>query len=108
MHKAIARKATLCAAMAGIALLSTAAVAGDGSLHCDDSGYHCYRVRRDDDDALDRWRGEVPWYGRYGDDDYDRGRHMVCDPDGDRCYLSRGWRWDYRQYYRLHGYRWND
>ncbi len=33
-------------------------------------------------------------------------RDNVCDPDGDRCYRSEGSHWDYREYYRRHGYEW--
>jgi hypothetical protein len=89
---------TLFAFVGLVALSNTPAWAGN-RIHCDQSGYRCYPVQR----ASDR-----PWYSRYDDDDdYDRGRHMVCDPDGDRCYLSRSWHWNYRQYYRLQGYRWD-
>lgn len=97
--------AWLAAGVVALAVVGVPASAGERALYCDGSGYHCYRIQRDEDQS--RWRGEVPWYSRY-DDDYDGGRHMVCDPDGDRCYLSRSWRWNYRQYYRLHGYRWDD
>lgn len=84
-----------------------------------------YRYRDDDPSYLDR-----PYDGRYGYSDgrrpksgkggkgekydgyygkggYDRG-YRVCDSDGDRCYLSNSPYWDYRQYYRDHGYRWDD
>jgi len=44
--------------------------------------------------------------GYYGDGDgY---RHLVCDSDGDRCYRSYRDCWDYREYYRRHGYHWED
>lgn len=60
-----------------------------------------------------------PYDGRYGHrrsnrhyDGYDRGGYYggyrVCDSDGDRCYSSGSPYWDYRQYYRNHGYRWED
>lgn len=85
-------------ALAGLGAAAPA-FAGD-HVTCDYSGYHCYRAQ----DGRD-----LSWYSRYDSDDvYDRGRHVVCDPDGDRCYLSRSWRWNYRQYYRLHGYRWDN
>jgi len=41
-------------------------------------------------------------YGGYGS-----GLHFVCDRDGDRCYSSYAPFWDYREYYRRHGYHWN-
>jgi hypothetical protein len=33
---------------------------------------------------------------------------MICDSDGDRCYPSHRTRWNFRDYYRRLGYRWND
>jgi hypothetical protein len=61
-------------------------------------GRYGYRHERG---GYDRYDG---YYGRGG---YDRD-HRVCDSDGDRCYSSRSPYWDYRQYYRNHGYRWQD
>jgi hypothetical protein len=85
------------------------AVAGDDGAYCDDSGYHCYRVRRDDDS--DYYRRDGYYDGGYGRDygrDYDGDRHYVCDSDGDRCYSSRGRYWNFHEYYRRHGYHWDD
>ena len=64
-----------------------------------------------DDERDDRrdpyYRGEYrgDWGGSAG-----RRHHgfVVCDPDGDRCYRSRHPDWNYREYYRRHGYRWLD
>jgi hypothetical protein len=63
---------------------------------CDDRDYerHGYRYEEDGYD----WR--------YRDDDYSRGDYRVCDSDGDRCYRSGEPFWDYREYYRRHGYHW--
>lgn len=44
-------------------------------------------------------------YG-YGGEYYQSRSYRVCDSDGDRCYHSRQPYWDYRTYYRKHGYRW--
>lgn len=45
--------------------------------------------------------------GYWHDGDWGNGyRHYVCDPDGDRCYISSRGYWDYHEYYRRHGYRW--
>jgi hypothetical protein len=33
---------------------------------------------------------------------------VVCDPGGDRCYRSSEPYWNYRTYYRRHGYQWLD
>jgi hypothetical protein len=60
---------------------------------CDDDAYGDGRR-----DRSHRHRG----HRRHGD--YDDG--FVCDPDGDRCYRSDSPYWDYREYYRRHGYRW--
>lgn len=54
-----------------------------------------------------RDHGEEKYEDHYGRGGYDRG-YRVCDSDGDRCYLSSNPYWDYRQYYRNHGYRWDD
>jgi hypothetical protein len=48
-----------------------------------------------------RGRGFGHGYG-YGHSGY------ACDPDGDRCYRSLSPYWDYREYYRRHGYHWID
>jgi hypothetical protein len=69
---------------------------GDDSCDCGDDRYgESYRHRH---------RGHRR-HG-YGRRNYDDG--FVCDPDGDRCYRSDGGYWDYREYYRRHGYRWLD
>jgi hypothetical protein len=94
------------AAFAAIAALSVPAWAQERDAPCYDDGYRCVPISRN---------SEVPWYARWDHSPYDRDRynnerdrHYVCDPDGDRCYVSHGGRWDYREYYRRYGYRWND
>ena len=47
-------------------------------------------------------------YGHGYDSDYGSGGFVVCDPDGDRCYRSGEPYWNYRTYYRRHGYHWLD
>ncbi|HUO93759.1 MAG TPA: hypothetical protein VMU22_12595 [Rhizomicrobium sp.] len=49
------------------------------------------------------------YYGGYGGyyGGYGAGLHFVCDPDGDRCYSTTAPFWDYREYYRRHGYHWD-
>lgn len=60
-----------------------------------DDGYRPrYRARCDADRCDDRG-------GRYGSRTF-----RVCDSDGDRCYYSTSPYWNYREYYRRHGYRW--
>jgi hypothetical protein len=44
-------------------------------------------------------------YGGYGGH---YGGYRVCDSDGDRCYGSSEPYWNYREYYRRHGYRWQN
>jgi hypothetical protein len=60
-------------------------------------------------------RDDNGYYGGYDDhgsgyegdfDPYDRGQ-LVCDSSGDRCYSGASPYWDYREYYRLHGYHWD-
>ena len=52
-------------------------------------------------------------YGGYGAGSYGNGYyggyggHLVCDSYGDRCYESSTPYWNYRDYYRVHGYHWN-
>jgi hypothetical protein len=103
--------------IAAIVANTQPARAGDDEysrVYCDDSGYHCYRVQRnyEDDHYRNRdYRGDAPYYDNSGyDDDYygDRGWHYVCDSDGDRCYSSTGPYWNFREYYRRHGYHWDD
>lgn len=68
-----------------------------------------YDARSDGDRRYHRRRGgeEEKYDGYYGRGGYDGG-YRVCDSDGDRCYMSSRPYWDYRQYYRNHGYRWDD
>lgn len=54
--------------------------------------------RNDQDDS----RAYNAAYAGYG---YSRS-NQACDPDGDRCYSTSDGYWDYREYYRRHGYRW--
>ena len=79
---------------------------------CDRDGDHCYRIQERGDD-WQNWRSDD--YDRYHDwdrnNDWDRDYHRmhdVCDSDGDRCYLSESDYWNYREYYRIHGYHWGD
>lgn len=44
--------------------------------------------------------GRYGGYGRYSD------AHLLCDNSGARCYQGSRSSWSYREYYRLHGYRW--
>jgi hypothetical protein len=67
---------------------------GYGYYGRDDGGYDVYPRYRHND------------YGY--EDDYGYGSYRVCDPDGDRCYRSGSPHWDYKEYYRRHGYRWHD
>jgi hypothetical protein len=105
---------------------------GCDRIHCDYSGNHC--VRYSDYDG--RYNGYTNGYdnggyyggsgqsydngyryGGYGPSPYDRGAYggydggyarLVCDNTGSRCYRSNAPYWNYREYYRLHGYRWRD
>ena len=107
--KALKISAIGCLFVLGMPIPAHAGGYDDGRIYCDDSGYRCYRARRDDDDSYwnrDDWRGDRD--GDYRDRDWDWGRHEVCDSDGDRCYSTSGRYWNYREYYRRHGYRWND
>ncbi|HEX4158862.1 MAG TPA: hypothetical protein VHY79_10330 [Rhizomicrobium sp.] len=98
--------------LTGLAALGTArsAVAGSTAMrcnahgcvhiHCNSTGDRCYRYS-DGYGAppiLDRYSGRGP--AGY--------LHLVCDSDGDRCYPSGRRHWDFRDYYRRLGYRWND
>src|SRR5580698_5835229 len=106
---------------------------GCDRVRCDDHGNHCtrysdYDSRYDDyTNGYDRgyrsnYTGNYGGYDNYGDDDqvydgayggygsyggYDSGARTVCDSEGTRCYQSYTPYWDYREYYRIHGYRWN-
>ncbi|HEX3664240.1 MAG TPA: hypothetical protein VHU23_03285 [Rhizomicrobium sp.] len=67
-------------------------------IHCNATGDRCYRYS-DAPSAL----GEHYPRRSVGA----REPHRVCDNNGDRCYSSQGRRWDFRQYYRELGYRWD-
>ncbi|MDE2112473.1 MAG: hypothetical protein KGJ79_15115 [Alphaproteobacteria bacterium] len=77
---------------------------------CDRDGDHCYRTEARGDD----WHHGHDYYSDHNWDhgrDWDRGYHhmrYVCDTDGDRCYRSGSDYWNYREYYRIHGYHWAD
>jgi hypothetical protein len=74
-----------------------------------DCGSYCYG--RDHDD--DRYRDWGYYDGDRADEgyrpsryrDYDGGyrHHTVCDSDGDRCYRTRSWHWNYCEYLRRVG-----
>jgi hypothetical protein len=111
--RSVKRVAVTCAlaltCVAGVIGTTAPAAAGNLRLACDcDRGYYGsdydYRYPAYD---YDRTYGDYGYYpSRYAD--YDRYRHYVCDPDGDRCYRSGSYYWNYREYYRRHGYHWND
>jgi len=102
-----------------IAMMQPAAADDDGGwgVYCGDSGYYCNDHYRDYNFGDRYYRGPYGYYRyggpRYGDwdswdnDGYHRW-HTVCDSGGDRCYRSPTYDWDYREYYRLHGYHWGD
>lgn len=111
-----------------VLLASFAGMTLDGCAYAYDDPYyhdrHRYRERvvqqqpyaqpsRYDDD----YDGDHPRYRKSCGSDrcrdgYDRGGYdgsrtfRVCDSDGDRCYGSTSPYWNYREYYRRHGYRW--
>jgi hypothetical protein len=45
--------------------------------------------------------------GYYGGYDSHGDTRLVCDNEGTRCYRSYAPYWDYHEYYRIQGYRWN-
>lgn len=127
--------AALTAAIAAFALDTAPAAAsiasrcdgyGCARIHCNATGDRCFFIGDDDwryacngdcgeddsyrdGDRRDGYRGDGDccgddrgYYNCCGDDGW------VCDPDGDRCYESDGPWWHYREYYRRHGYRWED
>jgi len=128
--------AALVAAITAFALDATPAAAsiasrcdgyGCARIHCNDTGDRCFFIEADDYDWRDACNGDCDeddsdrdGYrrdGYRGDNDCcgeDRGYYnccsdgWVCDPDGDRCYESDSPWWHYREYYRRHGYRWED
>jgi hypothetical protein len=79
-------------------------------IHCNANGDHCYRY-----DDYDPRAGRRDCAG-CGEGDQALGHrfragensHRVCDSDGDRCYASRATHWNYRVFYRRHGYRWDN
>jgi hypothetical protein len=46
--------------------------------------------------------------GYYGGYDSGYGSHLVCDNAGSRCYRTSAPYWSHHEYYRLHGYRWQN
>jgi hypothetical protein len=105
---------------------------GCDQVHCQDRGDHC--TRYSDYDGYyngytngygnygGNYGGYYGGYDNYGPDDqvydgsyggygayggYDSGARVVCDSEGTRCYQSYTPYWDYREYYRVHGYHWN-
>lgn len=76
-------------------------------IHCNSTGDRCYRYG--DDDARRTCAGcaDVGHAGKNAVGTGDEARR-VCDSDGDRCYTSRAGHWNYREYYRRHGYRWDN
>lgn len=126
-----ARVAALGSLLAIGTVIATAVPASAGGYHdeghayCDEAGYNCYQVRPGDrdyrderDERRDSYRDRDEYRDGYRDRDddrddyhregYDSGWRTVCDPDGDRCYRSASDYWNYREYYRRLGYRWND
>lgn len=93
---------------------------GDANGRYDSGSYNDrYDGSRYDGDRYDGRYGDDHYAGRHDDGRSDDGRYRdrdgyygrtryVCDPDGDRCYSSTSRTWNYREYYRRHGYRWND
>jgi len=75
-------------------------------------GYHEKRYKGDSRRYRDNYRDydhhdrRGDYRDSYGDGGY--GGYQVCDSDGDRCYGSSEPYWNYREYYRRHGYRWQN
>jgi hypothetical protein len=71
------------------------------------NGYGGYAAPAYGTPPVNNYNGGAPYaysngyYGGYGPGNY------VCDSEGDRCYQSSSPYWDFHEYYRLHGYRWN-
>jgi len=76
---------------------------GCGAPHCGDAVVASHPVPDDayDDEDDDAYDGHPGYDGPPGG-----GRFRVCDSGGDRCYISSTPYWNYREYYRRHGYRW--
>ena len=86
------------------------------SVYCDHDDDRCYRPESRDYDRRDYDRDEGRYEVRRDRDGYRdsnwrgdyRRMHYACDSDGDRCYPSTSRYWDYREYYRRHGYHWQN
>lgn len=90
-----------------LVIMAAPAVAGDHTyLYCDDAGYHCYRSYHDDEHGF--YQRDLYRSGYFHPEKDFSGWHQVCDPDGDRCYVSRRNYWDFHEYYRRHGYHWEN
>lgn len=99
---------------------------GCDRIHCDETGDRCVRYSQYDPryngyyNSYNNDRGYGYYGGEYGPPDQGYyggytpayngyyGEHLVCDGDGDRCYHSSEPYWNYREYYRIHGYHWDD
>jgi len=129
------KRTTLLAALAGGMLVAAGQPAQAGGYgyggygDCADDWRYCDRYLRDDAPHYYHrgYHGRRHHHGYrhrgyrdysysdhgYGYSDYGYGEvgysgFVVCDPDGDRCYRSREPYWNYRTYYRRHGYHWLD
>jgi hypothetical protein len=68
----------------------------------DDDGYYGgYGPTYGSGPAYDNGGGYYGGYNSYN------AAHLVCDSEGTRCYSSYAPYWDYHEYYRIRGYRWN-
>jgi hypothetical protein len=70
-------------------------------IHCNSTGDRCFRYA--DGHSVSPFEDRYFRYGGATDQS-----HLTCDSDGDRCYPSQGAQWNFREYYRRLGYRWND
>jgi hypothetical protein len=70
-------------------------------IHCNSTGDRCFRYA--DGHRVAPFEDRNFRYGGAPDPS-----PLTCDSDGDRCYPSLGARWNFREYYRRLGYRWND
>ena len=74
-------------------------------------GYDNYDNYGDDDQVYNGAYGGYGGYGAYGGygtyGGYGNGLRLVCDSQGTRCYQTTTPYWNYHDYYRIHGYRWN-
>ena len=80
-----------------------------GGYGSDYGGYYGgYDNYGDDDQVYNGAYGGYGGYGGYGAyGGYGNGLHLVCDNEGTRCYQTTTPYWNYRDYYRVHGYHWN-